>query len=143
MQQKDFVRTRERASVYGKRLERDRPIKRIKELLRHGLSEGSTNARVASAPRCRAVCTSIRCVMELSTDHCAMMQHLLFHLISLQSCEVVTLIGNARQASPWRSEVMKQRKVESRVHQTHRVLQEHCEIVSTPIVFYDGRKSPT
>lgn len=60
MQQNDFVRTRERASVYGKRLERDRPIKRIKRLLRHDLSEGPTNARVASAPMYVAVCTSIK-----------------------------------------------------------------------------------
>ena len=41
MQQEDSVRTREEASVYGERLERDRPI-RVKELLRQGLSEGPT-----------------------------------------------------------------------------------------------------
>lgn len=58
------------------------------------------NARVAGAPRCPAICTSIKCVFELSTDRCAMMRRLLFHLISLRSCEVVTLIDNARKASP-------------------------------------------
>lgn len=73
MQQRDLVRTCERSSVYDQRLEKDRPIKKIKELLRHGLSEGLTNARVASTSGCLAVYTlgmrlNFGLVVELSAD---------------------------------------------------------------------------